>query len=73
MPCVNHSLMSDSLQPHGLKLARLLGPWDSPGKNTGVGSHSLLQGDLPDPGIKPGTPTLQEDSLPSEPPGNTHL
>ena len=27
-------------------------------------------GDLPDPGIEPGPPTLQTDSLPSEPPGN---
>ena len=26
--------------------------------------------DLPDPGIKPGSPTLQVDTLPSEPPGN---
>jgi len=26
-------------------------------------------GDLPNPGIKPGTPTLQADALPSEPPG----
>ena len=26
-------------------------------------------GDLPDPGIKPGSPTLQADALPSEPPG----
>ena len=26
-------------------------------------------GDLPDPGIKPGSPALQEDSLPTEPPG----
>ena len=42
---------------------------DSPGKNTGVGCHALLQGDLPDPGIKPGSPALQLDSLPSEPPG----
>ena len=40
--------------------------WNSPGKNTGVGYHSLLQGSLPDPGIKPGSPTLQTDSLPSE-------
>ena len=29
---------------HGLLLARLLCPWNSPGKNTGVGIHSLLQG-----------------------------
>ena len=27
-------------------------------------------GDLPDPGIEPGSPALQADSLPSEPPGN---
>ena len=26
-------------------------------------------GDLPDPGIEPGSPTLQADALPSEPPG----
>ena len=38
------SVASDFLQPHGLLPARLLCPWDSPGKNTGVGSHSLLQG-----------------------------
>ena len=36
--------MSDSLQPHGLQPTRLLCPWDFPGKNTGVGSHFLLQG-----------------------------
>ena len=30
--------------PMDYKLARLLCPWNSPGKNTGVGSHSLLQG-----------------------------
>ena len=33
-------------------------PWDSPGKNTGVGCHSLLQGDLPYPVIKPRSPAL---------------
>ena len=38
------SLMSDSLQPHGLQPTRLLCPWDSPGKNTGVGCHTLLWG-----------------------------
>ena len=32
------------LRPHGLWPARLLCPWDSPGKNTGVGCHFLLQG-----------------------------
>ena len=37
--------------------------------NTGVSSHSLLPGYLPDPGIEPVSPALQGDSLPSEPPG----
>ena len=39
-----HSVVSDSLQPHGLQPTRLLCPWDSPGKNPGVGCHFLLQG-----------------------------
>ena len=42
----------DSLQPCGL-YARLLCPWDSSGKNTEVGCHALLEGNLPDPGIQP--------------------
>ena len=36
--------MSNSVQPHGLQPTRLLHPWDSPGKSTGVGCHFLLQG-----------------------------
>ena len=43
-------------------------PWDSLGKNTGVVCRFLLQGNLPDPGIKPRFSTLQADSLPFEPP-----
>jgi len=35
--------MSDSVRPHGLQPTRLLHPWNSPGKNTGVGCHFLLQ------------------------------
>ena len=35
--------MSDSVQPYGLQPARLLCPWDTLGKNTGVGCHFLLQ------------------------------
>ena len=35
--------MSDSVQPHGRQPTRLRRPWDSPGKNTGVGCHFLLQ------------------------------
>ena len=41
---VSRSVMSDSLQPHGLWPTRLLSPWNSSGKNTGVGCHFLLQG-----------------------------
>ena len=37
---------------------------DSPGKNTGVGCHALLQGIFLTPGIEPRLPALQEDSLP---------
>ena len=96
----SHSVVSDSLQPHGL-----YSPWSSPGQNTGVGSLSHLQGifptqgsnpglpycrqilyqlshkgsprilewvtcpfsrDLPEPGLKPGSPALEVDSLPTE-------
>ena len=35
--------MSDSLRPHRWQPTRLPRPWDSPGKNTGVGCHFLLQ------------------------------
>ena len=35
--------MSDSVRPHRWQPTRLLCPWDSPGKNTGVGCHFLLQ------------------------------
>ena len=35
--------MSDSVRPHRQKPTRLPHPWDSPGKNTGVGCHFLLQ------------------------------
>ena len=42
-------------------------------RNTGMGSPFPSPGDLPDPGIEPGSPALQEDSLPSESPENQHL
>ena len=35
--------MSDSVRPHRRQPTRLCRPWDSPGKNTGVGCHFLLQ------------------------------
>ena len=37
------SVVSDSVRPHRRQLTRLPRPWDSPGKNTGVGCHFLLQ------------------------------
>ena len=47
----------------------LLCPWNSPGKNTGVGCHFPSPGDLPDPGIEPWSPAFQADALTSKPPG----
>ena len=43
------------------------------GQNTGVGSLSLLQGNLPNPGIEPRSPALQAGSLPAEPSGKPHV
>ena len=44
---ISHSVVSDSLWPYGLQPSRLLCPWGSPGGNTGVGCHALLQGFFP--------------------------
>ena len=52
--CVSRSVVSNSLRLHGLQPTRLLCPWDSPGKNTGVGCHALLQGTFPTLGSNPG-------------------
>ena len=41
--CQVASVMSDSVRPHWRQPTRLRRPWDSPGKNTGVGCHFLLQ------------------------------
>ena len=41
----SRSVMSDSSRPHGMQPTRLLHPWDSPGKSTGVGCHCLLHWD----------------------------
>ena len=42
--CQDASVVFNSLRPNGLYPARLLCPWDSAGKNTGVSCHFLLQG-----------------------------
>ena len=41
--CCCCAVVSDSVRPHRRQPTRLLCPWDSPGKNTGVGCHFLLQ------------------------------
>ena len=59
------------LRLHSLWHARLLCPWDSPGKNTGVGRHALLQGIVPTQGSNPHLFCLlhwQAGSLPRAPP-----
>ena len=40
---LSHFSRPDSLRPHRQQPTRLPHPWDSPGKNTGVGCHFLLQ------------------------------
>ena len=60
----SRSVVSSSLQHHGLN-----SPWNSPDQNTGVGILSLLQGDLPHPGVEPRSPALQMHSLLAEPQG----
>ena len=56
-------------RPHGLKPSRLLCPWNSPGRNTEVDCHSLLQGIFPIQGLNLGLLRWQVDSLLSEPAG----
>ena len=56
MLMLSRSVMSDSLQPHGLSPTRLLCPWDFSGKNTGVGCHFPPPGYFPDLGIEPVSP-----------------
>ena len=61
---------------HGLYPARLLCPWISSGKNTGVGCHFLLQDFFPTQGSNPCLLCLlhwQESSLPLVPPGKPKI
>ena len=64
--------MSDSVRPHGLACqAPLSTEFSSQEYWSGLPFPS--PGDLPDPGIEPGSPALWADSLPSEPPGKLQL
>ena len=61
------------LPPHKLQPARLLCPWDFPGKNTGVGCHFLFQENLPNPGWNLHLMNWQADSLPLSHQGNPYV
>ena len=66
------SVMSDSLQPFGLQPTRLLCPWDSPSKDTGVGCQAHPQRIFPNQESNPGFLCLlhwQMGSLPLAPLG----
>ena len=56
----SHSVVSDSSRPHGLQPTRLFPPWDSPGKNTGMGCHFLLQGIFSTQGSNLGLPHFRQ-------------
>ena len=58
-----------TLRPHGLLSTRHLCPWGFSRQEYWSGLSYPSPGDLPNPGIKPRSPTLQAGSLLSEPPG----
>ena len=66
------SVISDSLQPHGLYIAHQAPlSLEFSREEYWSGLPFPIPKDLPDPGIKPRSPALQADSLPSEPPGKS--
>ena len=69
--CVSHSVVSDSLQPHGLHPAPLSMEFSRQGYWSGLPFPSPW--DLPDPGVEARPPALWADSLPSWPPGKPTL
>ena len=71
MKSKSRSVVSDFSQTHGL-----YNPWNSLGQNTGMGSHFLLQGIIPNPGIElksSESPALQADPFSTEPPGKPNI
>ena len=65
---VDHPVMSDSLWPHGTAAYQAPPSMEFSRQEYWSGLPIPSPGDLPDPGIEPGSPTLQADSLPYEPP-----
>ena len=72
-PCavLIHSVVSNSLWPHGLQAARLLCPWKFSREEYWSGLPCPPSGDLLNPGIKPRSSALQGDSDPPGKPKNT--
>ena len=68
--CMRMDAQSFQLLAIPWTVAKFLCPWVFSGRNTGIGCHFLLQGDLPDPGIESQSPTWQTDSLPLHLPGS---
>ena len=66
---LSHSVVTDSLRPHGLQHARLLCPRGFSRQEHWSGLPCPPPGDLPNSGIKPRSLVLQVDSLTSESPG----
>ena len=67
------SVVSNSLQPHGLQPAKLLWPWEFSRQEYWSGLPYPPPGYLPNPEIKPRSPTLQADSSVTEPPAKPRL
>ena len=70
---LSRSILSDSLRPHGLQPTRLLCAWPFPRQERWSGLPCPPPGDLPNPGIEARSTALQEDSLPTEPPGSPRI
>ena len=64
---LSHSMVSNSLRPHGLQPARLLCPWGFARQEYWSGLPCPPPGDLPNPGIESRSHALQVDSLLTEP------
>ena len=70
---LSHSVLFNSLQPHGLQPTRLLRPWDFPDKSTGVGCSFLLQRIFPTKGLNPGLLHFKQTLYHLSHQGNCHL
>ena len=70
---LSRSVVSDSLQLHGLQPTRLRSPWGFSRQEYWSGLPCPPPGDLPNPGIDPTSPALRVDSLSADPPGKPKM